>query len=62
MDAKILGVVFNCTSESSGGYYKRYNRYYKNQYYNKNYGRRYSRYYRPYGGRYAAAGEKTAKK
>lgn len=62
VDAKILGVVFNCTSESSGGYYKRYNRYYKNQYYNKNYGRRYSRYYRPYGGRYAAAGEKTAKK
>ena len=62
VDAKILGVVFNCTSELSGGYYKRYNRYYKNKYYNKYYGRRYSRYYKPYGGHYAAAGEKTAKK
>jgi hypothetical protein len=59
VDAKILGVVFNCTSEHSGGYGRRYyNRYYRNRYY----GKHYKRYYKPYGGNNAAAADKTAKK
>ena len=41
ISAKILGVVFNCTSEHSGNYSKGY---YK-KYYHKRYYRRYSRYY-----------------
>ena len=42
INAKTLGVVFNCTSEHSGkGYYKgHYKRYYK-RYYSKGYGRSY---------------------
>ena len=44
IEAKILGAVFNCTSEHGtrygGGYYKRYyRRYYKKGYYRKGYGR-----------------------
>lgn len=44
IDAKILGVVYNCTTENSGrygkGYYKRYYR----RYYRSYYGRSYRRY------------------
>ena len=59
VDAKILGVVFNCTSEHSMSYASRYynryyNKYYK-KYYNRYYGRRYSK--SAYG---QAAAENTA--
>ena len=44
IEARILGVVYNCTTESSGrygkGYYKRYYR----RYYHRYYGRSYRRY------------------
>ncbi|MBR5020076.1 MAG: polysaccharide biosynthesis tyrosine autokinase, partial [Oscillospiraceae bacterium] len=41
VDAKILGVVFNCIAEEGRGYYKKY------------YRRYYRRYYRKYGDQYA---------
>ncbi len=45
VNAKTLGVVFNCTSDNSGkGYYKRYYKRYYNRY-GKNYGRGYGRSY-----------------
>ncbi len=51
VDTKILGVIFNCTTESSGGYGKRY--------YNKKYYRKYyQQYYRSSG----AQDDKKAKK
>ena len=61
VDAKILGVVFNCTSEHSARYGNRYyNRYY-NKYYNKYYRRYYRKYYKSYGGSYASAGKADKK-
>ena len=52
VDAKILGIVFNCIIESKDAYGYR-NRYYK-KYYRRYYGRRYSRYYgKHYGRSYA---------
>ena len=63
VDAKILGVVFNSTTEYGVGYGKRYynryfNRYYKN-YYNKYYKKGYGKYYRT--GSYASASKATEK-
>ena len=60
VDAKILGVVFNCTSEHGGGYGNRYYKRYYNKYYRKSYGK-YYRAYKPHGGSYAAA-DKAKKK
>ena len=49
VDAKILGVVFNCTTEEGGQYgHKYYKKYYK-------------RYYKKYGDNYAAAAKRTQK-
>ena len=45
VDAKILGVIFNCTTESGAGYRNRYN----NKYYRKYYNRYYKRYDTKYG-------------
>ena len=49
INAKILGTVFNCTSEHGGnygkGYYKHYYRRYYKRYYNRSYGRAYGRSY-----------------
>ena len=65
VDAKILGVVFNCATEHSVGYGSRYyNRYY-NKYYNKFYRRYYKRYYgKPYGKYYGkpVVADKATKK
>lgn len=70
VDAKILGVVYNCTSDGSGrGYYKKYYRKYGKKYYGrKYYGRKY--YGQKYYGRsysysnpvspYQAAADKVA--
>ena len=49
VDSKILGVVFNCTTESGNGYGKYYRKYYKS-------------YYKKYGTSYASAAKKTGKK
>jgi len=46
MDAKILGMVFNCTTEEGGRYSNKY----------------YKRYYKKYGYHYAAATKKAHKK
>ena len=46
VEAKILGVVFNCTSEDSGRYgYRHYKKYYKR--YHKGYYKRYYKAYQP---------------
>ena len=49
VDAKILGIVFNCTNEGgsrySNKYYKRYYRRYYNRYYRSYYRRGYGKYY-----------------
>jgi Mrp family chromosome partitioning ATPase len=38
IEAKILGVVFNCVNDHAGkGYYKHYKQYYKSRYYKKYY-------------------------
>ena len=50
VDAKILGVIFNCTTESGSGYRSRYN--------NKYYRKYYKRYYAKYGYAYAKKGGK----
>ena len=66
VDAKILGVVYNCTSDGSGrGYYKKYYRKYGKKYYGrKYYGRKY--YGRSYSysnpvSPYQTAAEQTAR-
>ena len=46
VDAKILGTVFNCTTEEGGRYSNKY----------------YKRYYKKYGSNYAAAAKKAHKK
>ena len=57
INARILGVVYNCTSEGGGrygkGYYKRYYRRYNRKYY-------YGRYYRRYEGAYVTKRENGA--
>ena len=55
VDAKILGVVFNCINEHGGRYGNRYYRKYYNRYYRKYY----NRYYRRYDGSYLQ-GEKQS--
>ena len=63
VDTKILGMVFNCTSEEGSGYGYRYG--YRNRYYNRYYRKYYKRYYKPYGkkgGYYAAAAKQKQKK
>lgn len=61
IDAKILGVVYNCTTESSGrygkGYYKRYYR----RYYRSYYGRSYRRYEGTYMKKTAESGTEDKK-
>ena len=57
VDAKILGVVFNCTSESGGGYGNKYYRKYYRRYYNKYY----KQYYKKNENTYEAAAEKVTK-
>ena len=51
VDAKILGVVFNCTSENSGRY--------GNKYYRRYYRKYYRRYYKKHESSYEAAARKT---
>jgi len=49
VDAKVLGIVFNCVVEDEGRYgYRYYRKYYK-------------RYYKKYGGNYASTAHKNAK-
>jgi Mrp family chromosome partitioning ATPase len=63
VDTKILGMVFNCTSEEGSGYGYRYG--YRNRYYNRYYRKYYKRYYKSYGkkgGYYAAAAKQKQKK
>ena len=45
IDAKILGVVFNCVNDRGSGYYKKYYKGYRYGYYRRRYGYRYG-YYR----------------
>lgn len=63
VDAKLLGVVFNCTTEDSGRYgSKYYNRYYKKyyrRYYGRYYGKNYGRYYNKSSAYNDAASQKT---
>lgn len=47
VDARVLGIVFNCTSEGGSGY--------GNKYYKRYYRRYYKRYYSKYGRRYYAS-------
>ena len=54
VDAKILGVIFNCIDEHGGKY--------GNHYYKKYYNRYYHRYYRKYDGSYMNAAKQSPKK
>ena len=58
VDAKVLGVVFNCINEHGGKYGKRYYRRYYNRYYRKHY----DRYYRRYEGSYLQGENKPDQK
>jgi Mrp family chromosome partitioning ATPase len=49
MNAKILGIVFNCTTEQTAGYGKHYGKKYYKKYH--------KRYYKSYEGAYKAAGK-----
>jgi len=54
VDAKILGVIFNCTLEGSGSYGKKYYR----RYYRRYYKRYYKSYYHKKVGNYESSARK----
>ena len=54
VDARVLGMVFNCTTEDGAGY--------GNKYYNRYYRRYYKKYYRQQGSQYAAADRKAKRR